>query len=166
MCKPRHRVEHSISDYDSPADHVQRPDRQPATERVGDRDRDRVAAVLKAALSEGLLNLAEFEERLTAAWSARTRGQLTAVTGDLPRGWGRDHATAARQVAHARRSGTTLRYAIAAFTIAMLVMVSIWLLTGAGYAWPVWPALGWAPWLMFHRQATRGCARRPRPDAS
>jgi hypothetical protein len=25
----------------------------------------------------------------------------------------------------------------------MVLLVSIWVLTGAGYFWPVWPMLGW-----------------------
>ena len=52
--------------------------------RVGDSDRDRVAAVLSEALATGHLNAEEHSERLEAAYSARTLSALTPLTLDLP----------------------------------------------------------------------------------
>ncbi|MEU8027395.1 DUF1707 domain-containing protein [Streptomyces sp. NPDC049099] len=52
--------------------------------RASDRDRDRVAEVLRDALAEGRLDMAEFEERLEAAYTARTYGELAPITRDLP----------------------------------------------------------------------------------
>ncbi|MER6030416.1 DUF1707 domain-containing protein [Streptomyces sp. NPDC001851] len=52
--------------------------------RASDNDRDRVAEVLRDALAEGRLDMAEFEERLEAAYKARTYGELAPLTRDLP----------------------------------------------------------------------------------
>ncbi len=40
---------------------------------------------LRRALGEGRLTLTEFEERTTAAYAARTRGELADLTADRPR---------------------------------------------------------------------------------
>lgn len=55
-----------------------------SSQRVGDADRDRVAEQLAEATADGLLQLDEMDERLTQVFAARTAGELTAVTADLP----------------------------------------------------------------------------------
>ncbi|MGW2646503.1 DUF1707 SHOCT-like domain-containing protein [Streptomyces sp. NPDC001393] len=52
--------------------------------RASDADRERVAEVLRDALAEGRLDMQEFEERLEAAYKARTYGELAPLTRDLP----------------------------------------------------------------------------------
>lgn len=52
--------------------------------RASDADRERVAEVLRDALAEGRLDMEEFEERLDATYKARTYGELTPITRDLP----------------------------------------------------------------------------------
>ena len=52
--------------------------------RAADADRDAVVERLQAAASEGRLDLEEFEERMTAAYRARTFGELAPLTADLP----------------------------------------------------------------------------------
>lgn len=52
--------------------------------RASDADRDRVAEVLRDALAEGRLDMEEFDERLEAAYKARTYGELAPLTRDLP----------------------------------------------------------------------------------
>ncbi|MEU0739915.1 DUF1707 domain-containing protein [Streptomyces sp. NPDC006134] len=54
--------------------------------RASDADRERVAEVLRDALAEGRLDMAEFEERLDATYKARTYGELAPITRDLPVG--------------------------------------------------------------------------------
>ncbi|MFJ3665936.1 DUF1707 domain-containing protein [Streptomyces sp. NPDC090106] len=54
--------------------------------RASDADRERVAEVLRDALAEGRLDMEEFEERLEATYKARTYGELTPITRDLPAG--------------------------------------------------------------------------------
>ncbi|MEV5877866.1 DUF1707 domain-containing protein [Streptomyces sp. NPDC052101] len=52
--------------------------------RASDADRERVAEVLRDALAEGRLDMEEFEDRLEALYKARTYGELTPLTRDLP----------------------------------------------------------------------------------
>jgi hypothetical protein len=51
--------------------------------RASDADRDRVIEVLRAAVADGRLNSAEFDERLDAALAARTIDALAPLTADL-----------------------------------------------------------------------------------
>jgi len=51
--------------------------------RASDADRDRVIELLRAAVADGRLDQAEFDERLDAALAARTIGALTPLTADL-----------------------------------------------------------------------------------
>ncbi|GAA3199676.1 DUF1707 SHOCT-like domain-containing protein [Actinocorallia longicatena] len=57
------------------------PDRSEA--RASDEDRDRVVGKLRDAVGDGRLELAELEERLELALSARTMGQLASLVADL-----------------------------------------------------------------------------------
>ncbi|MET7284312.1 DUF1707 domain-containing protein [Streptomyces sp. NPDC005573] len=52
--------------------------------RASDADRERVAEVLRDAVAEGRLDMEEFEERLDAAYKARTYAELAPLTRDLP----------------------------------------------------------------------------------
>ena len=54
--------------------------------RCSDVDRDRVAEALRQAAGDGRLMLSELEERLDAAFRARTYGELEPITADLPQG--------------------------------------------------------------------------------
>jgi Domain of unknown function (DUF1707) len=51
--------------------------------RASDEDRDRTLDVLRAAAGDGRLTAGEFGERMEAALSARTLGDLAALTADL-----------------------------------------------------------------------------------
>src|SRR5258708_27486538 len=52
--------------------------------RASDADRDRVAEVLREAFAEGRLDAAEHTERIDAAYSAKTLGELAPLLADLP----------------------------------------------------------------------------------
>ena len=52
--------------------------------RIGDADRDAVAARLREGYAQGRLTLDEFNERLSAALAATTERELSQVTRDLP----------------------------------------------------------------------------------
>jgi hypothetical protein len=52
--------------------------------RASDNDRERFVAALREAYTEGRLTLDEFEERTSAAYAARTWGELRELTSDLP----------------------------------------------------------------------------------
>lgn len=52
--------------------------------RASDAERERIAEILRDAMAEGRLDMAEFEQRLESAYTARTRGELTPLVRDLP----------------------------------------------------------------------------------
>ncbi|PTH85910.1 hypothetical protein C9J60_22335 [Streptomyces sp. A244] len=52
--------------------------------RASQADRDRTVDVLRVAAGDGRLTLDELDERLEAALSARTMGELSVLTEDLP----------------------------------------------------------------------------------
>ena len=54
--------------------------------RASDEDRERVVEILRVAAGDGRLSAAELDERLETALTARTVGELTTVTADLPEG--------------------------------------------------------------------------------
>jgi Domain of unknown function (DUF1707) len=55
--------------------------------RIGTEEREQAARLLAEHLSAGRLELAEFEERVSAAYAARTAAQLAAPFRDLPGPW-------------------------------------------------------------------------------
>ncbi|HEY0999691.1 MAG TPA: DUF1707 domain-containing protein [Streptosporangiaceae bacterium] len=62
--------------------------------RASDADRDRVIELLRAAVADGRLDRAEFDERVDQALTARTIDALTALTADLIAAPGRGAALA------------------------------------------------------------------------
>jgi hypothetical protein len=52
--------------------------------RVSDADREQAAEVLRIAAGDGRLTLDELDERLAAAYAAKTYADLESVTSDLP----------------------------------------------------------------------------------
>ncbi len=62
--------------------------------RISDDDRHKVAEVLREAAGEGRIDLEELDERLEAAYAAKTYGDLVPITSDLPV-VGQQHAVAA-----------------------------------------------------------------------
>jgi Domain of unknown function (DUF1707) len=52
--------------------------------RASDADREHAAGVLRDGYVSGRLTLPEFDERLTAAFTSRTWGELRGLTRDLP----------------------------------------------------------------------------------
>ena len=63
--------------------------------RVSDADREATVVRLREAGGEGRLTLEELAERVERADAARTRGDLDALTADLPAGAGAVHVPAA-----------------------------------------------------------------------
>ena len=52
--------------------------------RASDAEREQAVALLQRSFADGRLVLAELEERVAAAYAARTRAQLNDLTADLP----------------------------------------------------------------------------------
>jgi hypothetical protein len=53
--------------------------------RASDDDREEVVRLLQRGLQEGRLTVDEFDDRVRAAYAARTLGELDELTADLPR---------------------------------------------------------------------------------
>jgi hypothetical protein len=79
--------------------------------RASDADRDRVLDVLGAAAADGRLTLAELEDRAGAALSARTLGELAALTSDLMTrpGWPDMAARTQDVIQISQRGGSVVR---------------------------------------------------------
>lgn len=109
-----------------------------AAMRASDADRERVAARLREAATEGRLSTDELEQRLGAAFAARTYGQLEAVLNDLP-----GRALTRRSP----RSGSALvapALAILAVPIALATIAAVvFVVTGVLAVWMLWIAAGW-----------------------
>jgi len=52
--------------------------------RVSDAEREHAAEVLRRAAGDGRITFEELDDRLTAAYAAKTYGELAAITEDLP----------------------------------------------------------------------------------
>ncbi|HYZ52374.1 MAG TPA: DUF1707 domain-containing protein [Streptosporangiaceae bacterium] len=67
--------------------------------RASDHDRENAVEVLREAYAVGRLDLDEFDQRTTAAYSAKTWGDLRELTSDLPVGpkLGADLSAAAQE---------------------------------------------------------------------
>jgi hypothetical protein len=106
--------------------------------RISDQDREQAAAALREHFAAGRLDSAEFEDRLQAIYAARTRGELDALSADLPTL--PVTAAQARAVAVQQRSQIARRAmqnAGGSFT-PFLVCTGIWAASGANsFFWPV-----------------------------
>ncbi len=125
--------------------------------RAADGDRERVAHRLHAALDEGRLTLAEYDERVRDAYAARTYAELYALLDDLPGpedgpvavpAEQRPATTAPRQhpTRDQRRLPTALTVLWIIWTSIVAVNVVVWLLVCVTtahliYPWPLWVAL-------------------------
>lgn len=52
--------------------------------RASDAEREAAVETLRQAMGEGRITMAEFDERVQAAYAAKTRGDLDVLTADLP----------------------------------------------------------------------------------
>lgn len=104
--------------------------------RTSDDEREQVASILRAAVSEGRLSLAEGDERLARAYEAVYRDELRPLTVDLPGGGWDALARTPEALAAARRG---LRRHASVVALVAGVLVGLWLLSGAHFFWPLFP---------------------------
>jgi hypothetical protein len=116
-----------------------------AAVRASDADRERVAERLRQAAAEGRLLTEELEQRLEAALSARTYGQLNAIIADLP---GR-HLTTPPETHKLAWVPPALAIAIAVPVTLAVIAAVVFAITGVLATWVLWLAAGW--WFFGHR---------------
>ena len=104
--------------------------------RTSDSEREQIAEILRAAMTEGRLTLAEGEERLAGAYAAKYRDELGPLTADLPDG-GRRALAETPQARLATRRG--LRRHTSFVVAAALLLTGLWALSGAHFFWPAIP---------------------------
>jgi hypothetical protein len=118
--------------------------------RAGNADRERVVAQLNTAFSEGRLDVGELDERVSAAYAAKTLGELVPLTADLPVGRSRPAAPPARREAAQpvpHEQGEAARWvgaggALSIFLVCTLIWGAIALGQGhLSYFWPIWTAI-------------------------
>ena len=108
---------------------------QPArTVRASDAEREQVSRRLGEHAAAGRLTPEELDERLDAAYAARTHAELDRLLDDLPAAPLPRAEDPAQKVARAR-----LTHRAGAAAIASLLCVGVWLATGANESfWPIW----------------------------
>ena len=115
--------------------------------RTSDTEREHVAEMLRAAMTEGRLTLTEGEERLGEAYAAKFRDELAPLTADLPDNGRRALADTPEAQAATRRG--VRRHARFVVTLA-LFLTALWALSGAHFFWPAIPLLFLVMGLMRH----------------
>jgi hypothetical protein len=104
--------------------------------RTSDAEREQVAEILRAAVTEGRLSLEEGDQRLARAYAATYRDELAPLTDDLPgQGW----EALARTPEALREARRRLRRHGSFVAVAAGVLIGLWVLSGAHFFWPFLP---------------------------
>jgi hypothetical protein len=133
MC---HSLHHQRRTEPRPA--ADAPRRDPEL-RASDEERESTVTQLREHGAAGRLDIEELEQRIGAAYAARTHGELSALLRELP------GAPPARAVASPRHHGGDW----APFLQVSALLIAIWAVSGAGYFWPGWVMVWWGFALMM-----------------
>lgn len=115
--------------------------------RVSDADRERVTARLREHFAEGRLTSEELDERITAALSAKTIGDLRAVMADLPDP-AAEPVQARSQPPWAMGSGLAVRRRPRILPLAFIALIAVLVLPGAGWVLLAFFKVALLLWLM------------------
>lgn len=110
--------------------------------RASDQEREHAASEIREHYAAGRLTSAEFEERVQAAYGARTQSELDALSADLPALPPKPPTTMERaRDTFKFNTGVLVRNASGGLS-AFVICTAIWLAAGAhGSFWPVWVLL-------------------------
>jgi len=109
--------------------------------RASDAEREDFVSALRTHAGDGRLSVDELSDRIDRAHAVRTRRELNALLSDLPR---------PRRSRPRRDERAEFAEHLRSYLSVMALLVVIWALTGMGYFWPIWPALGWGFALLPH----------------
>jgi hypothetical protein len=104
--------------------------------RASDAEREQVSRQLSEHAAAGRLTPEELDERLDAAYAARTHDDLARLLEDLPGPPAPSRRATELELAKAR-----LQHRAGAAVIASLASVGIWAAGGGGSFWPIWVIL-------------------------
>jgi hypothetical protein len=129
-----------------------------ASLKASDADREHIAEQLRLAAAEGRLFADELEERLGAALTARTYGELDALVADLP-----PSSAVAQSARQSLGRGPVAVLAVAIPLGLLLIGLVVSAFSGHGHpyhhgggaplVWLVWLAIGWR--LLMRRRRAR-----------
>jgi hypothetical protein len=146
--------------------------------RAGDTDRTAVATVLGRHMADGRLTVAEYDDRVSRAYAARTYGELAELTADLPATDGGRSVEPVRRDDEAREHRAPVQAcgpmaarrhghadAWAAWRRTAVIVLAIWAISSLAaseliYFWPIWVIGPWGAVLLA--QTVSGSGRRPR----
>jgi hypothetical protein len=130
--------------------------------RAADADRDAVAHRLGEHMTAGRLTVAEYEDRVARAYAAKTYGELTELTRDLPSARPSNRPSAQPAAAGpcgpapwggSWTAGPWRRAVWGSWLSTAIIVTTIWLITclSAGallYFWPIWVIGPWGAVLL------------------
>ena len=129
--------------------------------RAADSDREAVATALGRHMADGRLTVAEYDERLTRAYAARTYGELAEVTADLPplpavrlepRAVAPVRAGACTPAAGPQDPEQAWRAWLSTSVIVLVVYLAVSLARwDLGYFWPMWVIGPWGAVMLAQR---------------
>ena len=119
--------------------------------RAADADREVVAAQLGEHMAAGRLTVAEYEDRLSRAYAAKTYGELDQLTADLPGRVPVRQETAPRETSVETWHGDATSWR--SWVTTSLIVLVIWAATSLAsweflYFWPVWVIGPWGAVLL------------------
>jgi hypothetical protein len=130
--------------------------------RAADADRAAVAEALGVHMSAGRLTVAEYDERLTRAYAAKTYGELDELTADLPAlkketpavpAESRPNHAATDAAPHGWTGGWDQSHSWRAWLTTSLIVLTVWAVTSLAnweliYFWPIWVIGPWGAVLL------------------
>ncbi len=145
----------------------------PAEQYASEEDREWTVGVLRTNHAAGRLTVTELEDRIRKAYAGRTLGDLRAVLANLPLPQPdqepsppftpqppltRSGNYPTRR--HRRNGPISLRQNAISYAVIMAFLIVVWLFSGMGYPWFIWPMLAWT--VAVVAQAANQLAGAPR----
>jgi hypothetical protein len=106
--------------------------------RASDQDRERAAQEIRDHFAVGRLDEDELNDRVSAAYAARTTGELAAIRADLPALPVSQAELKAAHVERRRHLSRRLVQQTGCGLVTFLILTGIWVAAGAsGFFWPI-----------------------------